>query len=565
MTSEPDAGRDAARVAVAAVVIGMLIGSAWLAFSWGSAIAGVNPVAPTGLPELITGFKTGQLTWPIASTVIFFVLLLVAVALVVTATILWARRRNRKVHNAAAARMAERDPRAMTTKSRAKQAAELHPEAPVAIAPGLVVGATANGQTVFHSWRQCAAYVMGPGTFKTTAFVVPHMLTAPAAAIVTSNKLDGIHEIIRGRRHAITGGDTFVFDPEKLMGGDGQPTFTFNPFEGVETIDDARQLVAIFELSTKGEKESAGHAQFDTNGRDLLAGCFLAAALEGLSIARAHAWVSSEKGMKDALTVLERHRAMGAVRMMSGILGTVADETRSGYISTAQRMLSGLANDAIVAWAVPMKDVPAFDAAEFVNGRNTLVLLSKAGGASGALMTTLVRIVCRAAEQAAYATERRRLPAPMVVELDECANVVKWNELPELFSYYGSLGIVVSAYFQSVAQAKNLFGDTRFGTLWDAANPAVYGGGSKDERFLDGISKLLGEYDELTPSTSYGPSGASTSTHRARRRVMSVAELSEMDPRHAIVLGDSNVLVHKLPFFEDEELKQLATATGGAS
>lgn len=561
MTGEPDPVKDAkgATTTIVTVIVG--VGAAWLAFRWGSGLAGVNEDAPGDLPGLITGFKTGTVTWPLASTIVLTILIVLLLAAVMTVTSLWARRRSRRASSSASTRMAARDARAMGRKVRQKQAAELHPEAPVAIAPGLVVGKTQTGQIVFHSWRQCAAYVMGPGTYKTTAFVVPHVLAAPAAAIVTSNKLDGISEIIRGRRQEVTGGDTFVFDPERLMGGDGRPTFTFNPFEGVETIDDARQIVAIFELSTKGEKDTGGHAQFDTNGRDLLACCFLAAALDGLSIAEVHRWVASETLMKNALTILERHGARGAARTIQGILGTVADETRSGYVSTAQRMLSGLANDAIVAWAVPHADVPAFDAAQFVTGRNTLVLLSKAGGASGALMTTLVRIVCRAAEKAAYATTRRRLPAPMVVELDECANVIKWNELPELFSYYGSLAIVVSAYFQSIAQAKNLFGDTRFGILWDAANPAVYGGGSKDERFLESISKMLGEYDEETPSVSYGPSGASTSTHRAQRRVMSVSELSEMDPRHAIVLGDSNVLVRKLPYFEDKTLRQLATTT----
>lgn len=38
---------------------------------------------------------------------------------------------------------------------------------------------------------------------------------------------------------------------------------------------------------------------------------------------------------------------------------------------------------------------------------------------------------------------------------------------------------------------------------------------------------------------------------------MSVSELSEMDPRQAIVLGDRNVLVRKLPYFEHTALCEL--------
>lgn len=138
--------------------------------------------------------------------------------------------------------------------------------------------------------------------------------------------------------------------------------------------------------------------------------------------------------------------------------------------------------------------------------------------ASESLMTTLVRIVCRAAEKAAYATTRRRLPAPLVVEPRRVREPREVDELPELFSYYGSLGMVVSAYFPFISQAENLFGETRFRTFWDAAEPAVFGGGSIDERFLEGISKILGEYDEEPPSVPYGHFGASRSTHRTRRR-----------------------------------------------
>lgn len=42
---------------------------------------------------------------------------------------------------------------------------------------------------------------------------------------------------------------------------------------------------------------------------------------------------------------------------------------------------------------------------------------------------------------------------------------------------------------------------------------------------------------------------------------MSVSELSEMDPPRAVVLGDSNVLVRKLPFFEDKALRALVEQT----
>ncbi|WP_255411754.1 TraM recognition domain-containing protein [Cryobacterium sp. Y11] len=60
--------------------------------------------------------------------------------------------------------------------------------------------------------------------------------------------------------------------------------------------------------------------------------------------------------------------------------------------------------------------------------------------------------------------------------LDESANIVRWPELPSVYSYYGSIGIILNAYFQSRAQAIDAFGKDGWQTLWDAAAHRVYGG-----------------------------------------------------------------------------------------
>ncbi|HAQ9610470.1 TPA: TraM recognition domain-containing protein, partial [Enterococcus faecium] len=139
-----------------------------------------------------------------------------------------------------------------------------------------------------------------------------------------------------------------------------------------------------------------------------------------------------------------------------------------------------MANDALLQWTTPMDGVRVFDPASLARGRDTLVLLSKNGTGSGsAFVTALVRAVCKIAQQQAEANGGR-LPVPLVLELDECANVVRWPELPEVYSFYGSLGIVLSSYFQSPAQAVAAFGKEGWESIWGAAVTRCYGGGVAD-------------------------------------------------------------------------------------
>jgi hypothetical protein len=56
-------------------------------------------------------------------------------------------------------------------------------------------------------------------------------------------------------------------------------------------------------------------------------------------------------------------------------------------------------------------------------------------------VTALSVAICQAAEERAKVSPGGRLPVPLVVVLDEAANVCRWRELPNLYSHYGSRGI----------------------------------------------------------------------------------------------------------------------------
>ena len=118
---------------------------------------------------------------------------------------------------------------------------------------------------------------------------------------------------------------------------------------------------------------------------------------------------------------------------------------------------------------------------------------------------------------------------PLVIELDECANIVRWPALPSVYSFYGSLGMPINTYFQSKDQAVEAFGQNGWGAIWGAAVTRVFGGGAMDDQFLKGLSNLIGDREEITYGGSTQDSGASsTSTSTRRVPILDVADLANL-------------------------------------
>ena len=93
-----------------------------------------------------------------------------------------------------------------------------------------------------------------------------------------------------------------------------------------------------------------------------------------------------------------------------------------------------------------------------------------------------------------HATKRRtpptrRLESPLVLMLDECANIAPLGDLPKLAAELGGLGITTAVILQSVASARTIWGEAGERALRDLANITLVWGGQKDVAFLEEISR----------------------------------------------------------------------------
>ena len=174
----------------------------------------------------------------------------------------------------------------------------------------------------------------------------------------------------------------------------------------------------------------------------------------------------------------------------------------------------------------------------FIREGGTLYSLSKEGrGTAGPLVTALTVAVVEAAEELAAVSPGGRLSTPLLGVLDEAANVCRWRELPNLYSHYGSRGIVLMTILQSWSQGVDVWGEAGMKKLWSAANIAVYGGGVKEKEFLEMLSALIGDYDKRTTSVSVGKGQRSITEQLARERILDIADLAALPKGRAVVLA----------------------------
>src|SRR5699024_1249922 len=157
---------------------------------------------------------------------------------------------------------------------------------------------------------------------------------------------------------------------------------------------------------------------------------------------------------------------------------------------------------------------------EFLRENGTLYLLATGAGAgaSAALVVAFIEDLIETARRLAARSPGARLDAPLLLGLDEIGNLAPMPSLPVLMAEGGGTGITTLAVLQSLAQAREKWGDNAAGAIWDAAITKILLGGASNSRDLQDVSALIGERDETTDSTTIGDHG-SRSSQRSIRRV----------------------------------------------
>lgn len=540
---------EANRTLIGVLAFGAVVILTVLLLHLANALTPANESLPWNPLSVVIELATGGIRWPAAAT---WLLGIEAVA-VICGLLVWSTRPASRTADAARRMSPAGKLKPAMVDARLSEAARLHPRAE-GLGPGLTIGYTgeSGNRSVIQGWRECSAHVWGTGRGKTTSQVVRHSMEAPGPYIMTSNKVDGVAEVLAARSET---GTVWLFDPQRIWRDGTRPSMIFNPLSVVTDTLSAGEVASIFETaSAPNAGQGRGDAQFDSQGRDFLSWCLLAASVKDYSVTDVLRWVSSADFIEPA-ELLEQAGQSGPASALKG-MGAQPEDTRGSVAASAQRMASALVHDDLVAWSIPTVGIPVFDPAKFVSSKDTLILLTQdAAGSGAAFVSTLVYAVFMAAQRSARRSGGR-LTVPLVADLDEVGNVVKLKQLPEWYSYFGSMGIVVSSYFQTRGQGVAMLERTGWDTLWSAAAIKVYGGGSDDTAFLESLSKVIGQYDAKVRSTSTSRYGGSRSVQTQRRDIMTVSQLSEMPANRAWVktTQGGGTIVRTIPWFRDKTI-----------
>ncbi|MFI0351011.1 type IV secretory system conjugative DNA transfer family protein [Actinomadura sp. 9N407] len=412
---------------------------------------------------------------------------------------------------------------------------------------GLVLGdvmrpGDRTGPTLFTSWEDTVVAFMAPRSGKTTTQSIPHVLSAPGAVIATSNKAD-LWSAIATVRAEKTGGRIWLFDPQHITYQPQQ--WWWNPLASLTTVEEAHRLAGHFVLTVDdGQKKDL----WGPAAQDLLCALFLAAATSGRSLHHVAQWLD-EPAVPTPIELL--HKA-GFQLMASSLKGTQngAVETRDGIYQTARTAAKCLRDQEILAWVTPCADLPTFQPDAFATSRDTLYLLSKSLSAAAPLIAALTDTTMRAAERRAEQAGGR-LDPPLVVALDEAANICRIADLPQLYSHLGSRGIVPVTILQSYEQGVTVWGEPGMAALWGAATRKIIGAGIDSPRLVRDLSTLVGQHDVPVRSITYGDGRTSEQISLRRQEILEASAIRALPTGTALLLatGTKPALIRLRPWY----------------
>lgn len=374
-----------------------------------------------------------------------------------------------------------------------------------------------RGKRVWASVEDSILLVGPPRSGKGLHVVINAILDAPGAVVTTSTRPDNLTATLKARKGI---GPVAVFDPQHLA--EGLPAgLRWSPVRGCE--DPLTAMIRATGLAS-GTGLSAGGVEgggfWEGKTRTALQALLHAAALDNRPPAELFRWTLDPTAAAEAVAILtgSTRAAAGWAESLEAMID--ADpRTRDSIWQGVSLALAALADPRVLD-AVSPGPGEHFDPERFLTESGTLYLLATGAGAgaSSALVAALVEDLVETARRIAARSAGARLDPPVLLALDEIGNLAPLPSLPTLMAEGGGTGITTMPVLQSLAQARDKWGENAANAIWDAAIVKIILGGASNSRDLQDLSTLIGERDEYTDSTTIGDHGT-RSNQRSIRRV----------------------------------------------
>ncbi len=346
-----------------------------------------------------------------------------------------------------------------------------------------------------------------PRSGKTSSLIIPNVLAANGPVVSTSTKPDVLDATVAARSAL---GRCHLFDPSGSVRRTGELVpLRWSPLQSCGTWPGAlsmgRSLVEVGSAVNRHGGHSGGGSHWTERAQALLAPLLHAAALDGTDMRTLLTWVDRHQALPaQQILAGAPGRTTGLARnLLDGIAATDAREL-SGIWSTASGSLTGFRSDQ----ALEATADPTFDASGFVESADTIYIAASAHhqAAVAPMVVGLLEDVRRAAYARHASAVEQPTPAvrpPLLLALDEVANIAPLPDLPAMVSEGGGQGVITLACLQDLSQARQRWPGRAegFASLFGTT---VVLPGIGDVATLEALSTLAGDEELIVRTLSAG-------------------------------------------------------------
>jgi type IV secretion system protein VirD4 len=412
----------------------------------------------------------------------------------------------------------------------------------------LVIGS--SGRRLLATEERHSVCVLGPTqTHKTTGFAVPAILEWEGPVLATSVKDDLVANTVGWRSGQ---GKVWIYDP---TGASGRPAVGWTPLSGVSDWASARRvarwLVSAAEAPAGVESSDFWHRA----AIKLISPYLLAAALDGADMARVIQWLDNQE-VDEVAEILGSLGPPAALRAANANWRR-EDKSRSSIFTTGEILLDAYADPSVAASAERSDIHPD----RLLDGGAHTLYISAPGDDQDQLRPLFGALV----HQVLAAVGRRAaggkpVDPPLLVVLDEAANIAPLRNLDALASTAAGLGVQLVTVWQDLAQIEARYG-RRAQTILNNHRAKVVLSGISDPGALDYVSRLCGDEEVAKDSTTRDAGGLRSSTESTTYR-----RLAPVDALRRVVPGEGVLVYGHLPpaqlrlrpWYEDSGLRRRA-------
>jgi len=389
-------------------------------------------------------------------------------------------------------------------------------------------------------------------TGKTTGLAIPAILEWEGPVLATSVKTDLLRDTIAARSRRT--GRVQLFDPASST---GMKSSAWTPLADCETWAGARKTAAWLAEGASVSKRGLSDADFwYSTAAKLLAPLFFAAVMSGRTMADVITWLDTqeEAEVEDALKFTGVPEALHAFKASSA-----RDlRQRSSVYATAETILEAYADPGVLL----RSEFAEIRASQLLDGKHNTLYLSATVREQRRLRPVFVALL-ESVIETAYAQSAatgRPLDPPLLIVLDEAANIAPLPDLDVVAATGAGHGVQLVTVLQDLAQAHERWGRDRADTIVNNHRARIIGGGIADERTLEYATRILGDTEVRQHSSTSAELGRHSTTTSSTYRALAPANaLREARAGSALLLYGAfpPAWMTFRPWFRDRALRAL--------